>query len=165
MSFRNYLAQMSQVPLAQVRHFIIGNTSVDYDSFFGSVLLAYFLTRTTSTTYIPLIDCPKNELPLRFEVAAVLEKLQISPDLFTFRESIPNLHPEAKYSLYDHNDRKIHGEIEYVIDHHAPTDPLATKIIITKMGSALTMVYYLLNPSKFHFVRQQASDHDFAHKY
>jgi inorganic pyrophosphatase/exopolyphosphatase len=66
MKFRKYLEGLEKV--SEVGRFVIGNTSVDYDSFFGSIILAYFLTTTTGSMHLPLIDCLQRELPLRFEI-------------------------------------------------------------------------------------------------
>ena len=58
--------------------------------------------------------------------------------------------PNHSFALYDHNSRpQIKAEkILQIIDHHA-YDPSTIKCphIITHCGSALTLLYYLYNPT------------------
>jgi hypothetical protein len=86
MSFRKYLAGLAETGVGGVGKFVIGNASVDYDSFFGSIILAFFLTRATGTLHMALIDCPRADLPLRFEIMEVLSRLKIDAGNFAFRE-------------------------------------------------------------------------------
>ena len=43
----------------QINNFVLGNTSADYDSIFGSLIYAFYLTTFLKISYLPLIDCPK----------------------------------------------------------------------------------------------------------
>ena len=45
---------------------MIGSQAADYDSIIGSLLYAFYLTTITQTIYLPLIDCQKQDLILRF---------------------------------------------------------------------------------------------------
>lgn len=83
MKFRKYLAALTKT--TEVGRYVIGNSSADYDSFFGSIILAYFLTATTGSVHLPLIDCLQKELPLRFEIMQVLHRLKIDHSIFTYR--------------------------------------------------------------------------------
>ena len=42
--FRDFLSQISSKPLSEVNHFVMGNSSVDYDTFFGSIIMAFLIT-------------------------------------------------------------------------------------------------------------------------
>jgi len=66
MNFRKYLTWLTSARVSDHKMFVIGNSSVDYDSFFGSIILAYFLTSTTGNLHLPLIDCLSSDLRLRF---------------------------------------------------------------------------------------------------
>jgi len=46
-SFKGYLFELAKKHIKDTKYFVVGNTSVDYDSFFGSVLFAYWLSNIT----------------------------------------------------------------------------------------------------------------------
>ncbi len=72
MRFKQFLAHLSKLAVKEVSPYVIGNSSVDYDSFFGSIILAYILSITTGSMHRPLIDCSRKDLNLRFEITAIL---------------------------------------------------------------------------------------------
>lgn len=86
--FQKYLQRIGQQSVKGVRNFVIGNSSVDYDSFFGSILMAYLLTTTTSRLHLPIIDCSLEELAHRFEIQHVLQLLKIDPGVLKFRSCL-----------------------------------------------------------------------------
>jgi hypothetical protein len=57
MNFRLYLQEISNKSVQDVGKFVLGNTSVDYDSFFGSIIFAFLLTASTKKLHLPIIDC------------------------------------------------------------------------------------------------------------
>lgn len=85
MKFRKFLEDLGTTSAKQISRFVIGNASVDYDSFFGSIVLAFILTSTTGKLHRPIIDCKRSELGLRFEIEAILERVKIDPSVFHFR--------------------------------------------------------------------------------
>lgn len=54
-----YLAHLGKEGGRSLGRFVIGNSSVDYDSFFGSIIFAYLLTTTTGKLHQPIIDCSR----------------------------------------------------------------------------------------------------------
>ena len=56
---------------SEIKGFILGNSSADYDSVFGSIIYAYYMTTYLKTIYLPLIDCPKADMKLRFEIVQI----------------------------------------------------------------------------------------------
>lgn len=42
----------------QSKHFILGNSGADYDSIFGSIIYAFYMTSYLNILHLPLIDCP-----------------------------------------------------------------------------------------------------------
>lgn len=159
---KKYLAHLSKEGGRNLGRFVIGNSSVDYDSFFGSIIMAYLLTTSTGNLYQPIIDCSRQDLNLRFEIMAVLQKSKIDPQGLLFRSYSETL-PEGEYSLYDHNEREIQGKIQYIVDHHAyvPERIKARKYLITTMGSGLTLLYYQLFPKKLGLIECGLSHADF----
>ena len=61
-SFRDYLDALKTKKVNNNQYFVLGNTSVDYDSFFSSILLAYLLTNLTDKFYIPILSCANEDL-------------------------------------------------------------------------------------------------------
>lgn len=57
MSFRLYLEELSSKSVQDVTRFVLGNSSVDYDTFFGSIIFAFLLTASTQKFHMPMIDC------------------------------------------------------------------------------------------------------------
>lgn len=150
MSFKKFINILSETQIPITR-FTLGNGSVDYDSFFGSIIFAYILTQTSGHLHQPIIDCPRNQLKLRFEISAVLQKMKISANAFRYRESSSEPYAQGIYNMYDHNKRQNLKNIEYIVDHHEynPKEISAKKYLIDRMGSGLTLLYYLLSPQKF----------------
>ena len=59
-TFLNYVKDIRKLfHQSEVKGFVLGNTSADYDSIFGSIIYAYYVTTYLKTLYLPLIDCPK----------------------------------------------------------------------------------------------------------
>lgn len=79
--FLTYLKSLKTLSLKkESKVFILGNSSADYDSIFGSMIYAYYLTTFLKTIHLPLIDCPKADMKLRFEVSQIMEELNINYD-------------------------------------------------------------------------------------
>lgn len=57
MNFRLYLQELGSKPVQDVSKFVLGNSSVDYDTFFGSIIFAFLLTASTKKFHMPIIDC------------------------------------------------------------------------------------------------------------
>lgn len=105
-----------------VKVFILGNSSADYDSIFGSLIYAFYMTMSLNVVHVPLIDCSKNDLKLRFEVMEIMDEVGISPHDLLYTEDVPQLFTSNfSFNLYDHNYRKELQEkgVNEIIDHHA----------------------------------------------
>lgn len=128
----------------------MGNSGADYDSVVGALIYAFYLTQDEGVLYLPLVDCPEADLPLRFEQVKVFSILGISFNELLYSSMVPELWTGSyKFVLYDHNHRTTikEGLLYEVIDHHA-FDPEKVKCnhIINTVGSALTLLYYLFYP-------------------
>ena len=106
MKFREYLSSLYTVlQKSNPKRFVIGNSSADFDSIFGSIIYAYFLTAQLGQTYLPLIDCNKTDIPLRFDVSFVMKRLDIDYHKLLYTSDINYLDKENLFCLYDHNQR------------------------------------------------------------
>lgn len=85
---------------------VLGNVSADLDSVCGALALAYCLSEVGNRqirglSVLPVVNIPRQDLPLRTEVVAVLREAGLSPDLLTFG---PEIDLAGKgIILYDHN--------------------------------------------------------------
>jgi exopolyphosphatase len=78
MKFKDYLATIhSLLEKSHPKRYVIGNSSADFDSIFGSLIYAFFLTSQLGQTYLPIIDCNKTDIPLRFDVNFIMKRLNI----------------------------------------------------------------------------------------
>ena len=71
-NFLNFVKDIKNLfQKSEVKGFILGNSSADYDSVFGSIIYAYYMTTCMKTLYLPLIDCPRADMKLRFETMQI----------------------------------------------------------------------------------------------
>lgn len=82
----------------------------------------------------------------------MLSLLKIDPGILKFRSALEEVEGDSLFTLYDHNVRKGIGKVEYIIDHHDYSDPAGQRMLISKMGSCLTHLYYLMYPSKLSLI-------------
>lgn len=118
---------------------IMGNEAGDTDSMASAVLLSHLLSSggshsnafPRSTTFVPLIQQQRRDLPLRAENQFLLSLLHISPADLLFMDDLPPLdslrrsdlllgltdHPRlsANWQPYDYFESRV----ELVVDHHA----------------------------------------------
>ena len=87
-----------------------------------------------------------------------MKRLNINHEQFKYRDAFKEVTEDSWYHLYDHNERPNFKNIHYIIDHHDFNKPNAKKYLITKMGSDLTHLYYLMNPSKLPLVEPETQD-------
>ena len=138
---------------------VIGNTSCDMDSFLSSIVLSYIrnvqskfihVTKNEEITYcidtnkgavniihIPVINCPKGELPWRLDIAELINRLEIDhTNFFYFEDSIIiendklifgplSKQPSISFEiiLVDHHDLPLNQQfiskyVTEIIDHH-----------------------------------------------
>lgn len=106
MNFRKYLISLkSLLSSNQCSNFVLGNSGADYDSIIGSLVYAFYMTTSFKVLHLPIIDCPRQDLALRFDVVNVLESLQIEGQSLLFSEDIKKRSSNWSYLLYDHNVR------------------------------------------------------------
>jgi exopolyphosphatase len=94
MNFREFLSNLPNVFKSShpPHRFVLGNSSADYDSIFGSLIYAYLLSVHFNQSYIPLIDCKRHEIPLRFDVSYIMKKYNINYMDLIYTEDVKNLY-------------------------------------------------------------------------
>ncbi|XP_051901713.1 exopolyphosphatase PRUNE1 isoform X2 [Pristis pectinata] len=132
----------------------MGNEACDLDSMVSAIAFAYFLTKTSleqKTVFVPILNIPRSEFPLRGECTFLLRENQFSEDLLTFRDEIDlhSLHREGRLTLtlVDHNvlprgDAALENVVTQVIDHRPLERPFTPGCLVTSepVGSCATLV-------------------------
>ncbi|XP_055487227.1 exopolyphosphatase PRUNE1 isoform X1 [Leucoraja erinacea] len=135
-------------------HIVLGNEACDLDSMVSAIVLAYFLTKTSleqKTAFVPILNIPRSEFPLRGECTFLLRESQLSEDLLIFRDEIDlqSLHKEGRLqlTLVDHNvlsraDADLESAVMEVIDHRPLERPFSPGCVVTcePVGSCSTLV-------------------------
>jgi hypothetical protein len=79
MLFKEFLKSLpSLLKSSNPKRYVIGNSSADYDSIFGSLIYAFVMSYQMGVTYLPLIDCNKSDIPLRFDVNFIMNRYSIN---------------------------------------------------------------------------------------
>ncbi|XP_066465163.1 exopolyphosphatase PRUNE1 isoform X2 [Eleutherodactylus coqui] len=135
-------------------HVVLGNEACDLDSMVSAITLAYYLAKTSSSknlTYVPVLNIPRQDFPLRTESTYFLRENGLSEKLLTFRDEIDlgALYEAGRLglSLVDHNvlprtDSFMEDVVTEVIDHHVlerrPTRNC--RVTAELVGSCTTLV-------------------------
>ncbi|KAM8920729.1 exopolyphosphatase PRUNE1 [Pelodytes ibericus] len=135
-------------------HVVLGNEACDLDSMVSAITLAFYLAKTSSSKnleYVPVLNIPRADFPLRTESTYFLKENSISEELLTFRDEIdiPALYESGQLvlTLVDHNilasgDSLMEDVVAEVVDHHAlerkPSPDC--KVTLELVGSCTTLV-------------------------
>ena len=135
-------------------HVVIGNESADLDSFVCAISHAFYLSiknprNSNNTLYLPVVAVKSEDLVLRTEIIALLERLDISPSDIVHLDEVDfaNL-PITEVTLVDHNNKAQHLEhlshlVRTIVDHHEDSGDFTshdvTKTIQT-VGSCSTLI-------------------------
>uniref|UniRef100_A0A8D0E7N9 Prune exopolyphosphatase 1 n=1 Tax=Salvator merianae TaxID=96440 RepID=A0A8D0E7N9_SALMN len=135
-------------------HVVLGNESCDLDSMVSALALAYFFAKTTpdsKVAFVPVLNIPRSDFPLRTESTFFLREQQIPEHLLIFRDEInlAALHQSGLLSLtlVDHHvlpseDTALEEAVVEVIDHR-PLERerrLSCKVTAELVGSCATLV-------------------------
>lgn len=142
-------------------HVVLGNEAADLDSVVSALITAYYTahslakeekenTAEDQRSYVlPIVNCPRADLPLRTEVLFFLRANGVTPDILICRDEIDlfALHcgGRLKLTLVDHNvlaaaDSALQPSVMRVIDHHKREKPLDRRDVIEPVGSCATLV-------------------------
>lgn len=131
--------------------------SADLDSLCSAILYAYLRSQTPPnyTLHIPLLNLPRDDLPLRPEFSAVLQRAGIdSQELATLSEleKVSDLNPEdTRWILVDHNRMtdslrsrfglRVVGCVDHHVDEGAvPEHTVEEPRVIEKTKSCMSLV-------------------------
>ncbi|XP_043542565.1 exopolyphosphatase PRUNE1, partial [Chiloscyllium plagiosum] len=135
-------------------HVVLGNEACDLDSMVSAITFAYFLSKTApeqKAIFLPVLNIPRSEFPLRGECTFLLRESHLSEDLLVFRDEIDlhALHKDGQLALtlVDHNvlprgDSALEEVVKEVVDHRRLERPLAPSLVVTAepVGSCTTLV-------------------------
>ncbi|XP_069806504.1 exopolyphosphatase PRUNE1 [Dendropsophus ebraccatus] len=135
-------------------HVVLGNEACDLDSMVSAIALAYYLAKTSSSknlAYVPVLNIPREDFPLRTESTFFLKENRISPELLIFRDEIDlgGLYEAGRLglSLVDHNvlprtDSFMEDVVTEVIDHHIleRRPSRICQVTVELVGSCATLV-------------------------
>ncbi|XP_067878924.1 exopolyphosphatase PRUNE1 isoform X2 [Heterodontus francisci] len=120
----------------------------------SAISFAYFRSKTSldkKAVFVPILNIPRSEFPLRTECTFLLRENHLSEDLLIFRNEIDlhGLHRVGRLTLtlVDHNvlprgDAALEEVVMEVIDHRPVERPFAPGCVVTAepVGSCTTLV-------------------------
>lgn len=132
-------------------HLTVGNESCDLDSIASALAHAHYITskrgREGGTVSLPLLQCKREELPLRTEALWLFKELNIDSNKLVFSDDLSEdklAHlGHLSVTLVDHNypPAPLASAVEEVIDHHRPQgEGGAWHSTIELVGSCSTLV-------------------------
>ncbi|KAK2614002.1 hypothetical protein N8I77_000864 [Diaporthe amygdali] len=149
-------AAQRQAPLT----FVVGNESADLDSLCSAVVFAYLRSHAQPkyTLHIPLANIPREDLPLRPELAKALSYAGVkTEDLLTLSdlEEVVKSHglepQDTRWLLVDHNAltgtlaERFGSRVVGCVDHHEDEGAVAQDTgdeprVLRKTGSCMSLV-------------------------
>lgn len=133
-----------------VKHrIVIGNQSADLDSIASSISAAYYLSKTSHSKYIPIINSTESILKSKKECMYMLECLSIGLEDLVFISDWKK-NQVSEIVLVDHNELDVKEKdldfsnlVTGIIDHHLDKEGFKSaspRIIDTSAGSCATLV-------------------------
>ncbi|XP_037738971.1 exopolyphosphatase PRUNE1 isoform X1 [Chelonia mydas] len=145
-------ALQEHVQHRQEVHVVLGNEACDLDSMVSALALAYYLAKTSlesRAAFVPVLNIPRSEFPLRTESAFLLQEQQIPDSCLIFRDEIDlhALHRAGLLSLtlVDHHilpsgDAALEEAVIEVIDHRPLEREPRCRVTAELVGSCATLV-------------------------
>uniref|UniRef100_A0A8V5GLX1 Uncharacterized protein n=1 Tax=Melopsittacus undulatus TaxID=13146 RepID=A0A8V5GLX1_MELUD len=132
-------------------HVVMGNEACDLDSTVSAMALAHYLAQTSPdpTAFIPVLNIPRSELPLRTETTFLLRDHGIPSASLICRDEIDldGLHRAGilTLTLVDHNvlprtDAALEDAVVEVLDHRPLERPRGCPVTVALVGSCATLV-------------------------
>lgn len=124
---------------------VIGNESCDLDSTSCLLALSHFLFKKyPSDSILPLVQCHREDLPLRQDIVWLFKHLNIDlTQLIHFPEEVEiSKLPHPQVTLVDHNvpDETLRPHVTEIIDHHDDAQTIRCPRTIEPVGSCATLV-------------------------
>lgn len=140
---------------------VLGNESCDLDSAVSAVSLAYFYQNDTnpknesskSCNFLPILNIPKRDYPLKTEVQYLFQKYDITEDLLTFKDELnDDFLNNNQFVLVDHHYSPWTARCIAIYDHR-PKDETAIfpencKVHLNLVGSCATLIADLFLKAK-----------------
>uniref|UniRef100_A0A8V5GKZ0 Uncharacterized protein n=1 Tax=Melopsittacus undulatus TaxID=13146 RepID=A0A8V5GKZ0_MELUD len=146
----------ASIPQEHIRHHrhihvVMGNEACDLDSTVSAMALAHYLAQTSPdpTAFIPVLNIPRSELPLRTETTFLLRDHGIPSASLICRDEIDldGLHRAGilTLTLVDHNvlprtDAALEDAVVEVLDHRPLERPRGCPVTVALVGSCATLV-------------------------
>lgn len=139
---------------------VIGNESCDLDSAVCAIGLAYHLTnhkpltdvQATTDYFIPVLNVPRDKLPLKSEVVHYLRQNDILTENVICRDEV-DISQFCSYVLVDHHVSPFDPQKIKMVFDHRPRSPTVQfsptcEVTIADVGSCATLVtHYILQES------------------
>ncbi|KAH8317361.1 hypothetical protein KR074_010686 [Drosophila pseudoananassae] len=132
-------------------HLVLGNESCDLDSAVSAMTLAFiYAQRYREHDYVPVLNIPRRDYPLKTEVGHMFGKCGISEPVLLFRDDLPKeMIQDISVILVDHHVSSLAPNVTQILDHRplddgAPNYKLlpasCEKTIDPSVGSCATLV-------------------------
>ena len=99
-------------------HFVVGNEAADLDSIACAIAFAFF---ERDQTWVPVVQARRDDLRLRRENLAVLERCGIEASSLCCLDELPTMSRDKHVVLVDHNQATKYFQqatIDRIFDHH-----------------------------------------------
>ncbi|KAH8264713.1 hypothetical protein KR044_001825, partial [Drosophila immigrans] len=132
-------------------HIVLGNESCDLDSAVSALTLAFiYAQRQQEHDFVPVLNIPRLDYPLKTEVRHMLNKCEIHEQMLLFRDDLPaQLRSDFRLILVDHHVSKFAPLVSEILDHR-PLEQQAAAVkllpancvrhIEPELGSCATLV-------------------------
>ncbi|KAH8386370.1 hypothetical protein KR093_000005, partial [Drosophila rubida] len=100
-------------------HIVLGNESCDLDSAVSALTLAFiYAQRQQQHDFLPVLNIPRLDYPLKTEVRHMLNKCEIDAQLLLFRDDLPTqLNSDIHVILVDHHVSRWAPLVTEILDH------------------------------------------------
>ncbi|XP_016948428.1 exopolyphosphatase PRUNE1 [Drosophila biarmipes] len=105
-------------------HLVMGNESCDLDSAVSAVTLAFvYAERHREHDYVPILNIPRRDYPLKTEVGHLFVKCGIAEPVLLFRDDIPKeVAQDVSVILVDHHVSPLAANVREILDHRPLED-------------------------------------------
>ncbi|KMZ07810.1 exopolyphosphatase PRUNE1 [Drosophila simulans] len=105
-------------------HLVMGNESCDLDSAVSAVTLAFvYAQRHREHDYVPILNIPRRDYPLKTEVGHLFVKCGIAEPVLLFRDDIPReVVQDVNVILVDHHVSPLAPNVTEILDHRPLED-------------------------------------------
>ncbi|KAH8420133.1 hypothetical protein KR009_006169 [Drosophila setifemur] len=116
-------------------HLVMGNESCDLDSAVSAVTLAFvYAQRHREHDYVPVLNIPRRDYPLKTEVGHMFVKCGISEPVLLFRDDLPGeMTRDVNVILVDHHVTLLAPNVTEILDHR-PLDKEAPSVKLLPAG-------------------------------